>query len=81
MTEDELKPYEPGALADDPESWERWFNAPRRKKRRGRPIGTRKPPNLTSRLVTLVTPEAKAWVEAHGGGEYIRKLIEKDRSQ
>jgi hypothetical protein len=34
---------------------------------------------LTKRFQTMLDPDTHAWVLAHGGGAYIRRLVEEDR--
>jgi hypothetical protein len=49
------------------------------RKRMGRPSKPERETVLTKRFQVMLAPDIYAWVPAHGGGEYIRRLSEEDR--
>lgn len=51
------------------------------KKRMGRPPRYDREALLKERLTILVTREQKEYILLHGGGEYIRGLVEEDRKR
>lgn len=50
-------------------------------RRMGRPPREDREALLTERVTVPVSVEMKAWVLAHGGASYIRRLIEEDRKR
>ncbi len=50
-------------------------------RKRGRPPGTGKPAVFTASFRFVLTPEQKTWVENHGGGAYLRGLLDEDRKR